>query len=63
MLSIATKLAHSLCSYIYVRIDLYCTFNQVYVGELTFTPNGGTGRFTPQEWDKKFGELWNSAKA
>ncbi|WP_233714112.1 ATP-grasp fold amidoligase family protein, partial [Helicobacter rappini] len=42
----------------FVRVDLYATDHKVIVGELTFTPVGGTGRFTPQEWDRKLGELW-----
>ena len=47
----------------YVRVDLYnadsaqkdCAF----VGELTFTPMGGTDKFVPIEYDKKIGNLWN----
>ena len=42
----------------FVRVDLYIMPQKVIVGELTFTPEGGTGRFTPQEWDKKLGDLW-----
>ena len=42
----------------YVRVDLYCVEMNIYVGELTFTPCGGTDKFTPQEWDKKLGDLW-----
>ncbi|MCI7410832.1 ATP-grasp fold amidoligase family protein [Helicobacter bilis] len=42
----------------YLRVDLYSIQGRIVVGELTFTPEGGTGRFTPQEWDKKLGELW-----
>ncbi|EEO25184.2 hypothetical protein HRAG_02241, partial [Helicobacter bilis ATCC 43879] len=42
----------------YVRVDLYCVEMNIYVGELTFTPAGGTDKFTPQEWDKKLGDLW-----
>ncbi|RDU61303.1 glycosyltransferase [Helicobacter didelphidarum] len=55
MLQIAKALAAPLS---YVRVDLYSIQNRVYVGELTFTPNGGTARFTPQEWDKNFGDMW-----
>ncbi len=42
----------------YVRVDLYSVDGRVMVGELTFTSDGGTGNFTPNEWDKKFGEMW-----
>ena len=42
----------------YVRVDLYSVDGRVMVGELTFTSEGGTGKFTPNEWDKKFGEMW-----
>ncbi|WP_295698902.1 ATP-grasp fold amidoligase family protein [Helicobacter mastomyrinus] len=43
----------------YVRVDLYCVDSRVYVGELTFTPNGGTGKFSPQSFDRYFGDLWH----
>ncbi|MFC3868037.1 ATP-grasp fold amidoligase family protein [Helicobacter equorum] len=47
----------------YVRIDLYhIPFDKrqkIIVGELTFTPEGGTGKFTPNEWDAKLGSLWH----
>ncbi len=43
----------------FVRVDLYIMSKQVIVGELTFTPESGTGRFTPPEWDRKLGDLWN----
>ena len=58
------NLAHILAEpFAYVRVDLYnadsaqkdCAF----VGELTFTPMGGTDKFVPIEYDKKFGDLWN----
>ena len=42
----------------YVRVDLYSVDGRVMVGELTFTHGGGTEKFTPNEWDKKFGEMW-----
>ena len=55
MLTIAYLLAYD-CGF--VRVDLYDVADKVYVGELTLTPVGGSGRFTPQEWDKKLGDLW-----
>lgn len=42
----------------YVRVDLYNVCSKIYVGELTFTPAGGTSKFYPNEWDKRFGEMW-----
>ena len=41
-----------------VRVDMYHFDTHRIVGELTFTPEGGTGKFDPNEWDKKFGTLW-----
>lgn len=43
-----------------VRIDLYNLSGKIIVGELTFTHGGGTERFYPNEWDKKFGTLWHT---
>ena len=57
MISIAEKLAQP---FPFVRVDLYeDSNNNVYVGELTFTPFSGTVPFNPFEWDYKFGELLN----
>ncbi|WP_394976688.1 ATP-grasp fold amidoligase family protein [uncultured Helicobacter sp.] len=42
----------------YVRIDLYSLTNRIVVGELTFTPAGGTSKFYPTQYDKFFGNLW-----
>ena len=42
----------------YVRVDLYNVNSKIYVGELIFTPAGGTSKFYPNEWDKKLGEMW-----
>ncbi|BDB67489.1 hypothetical protein Hc94105_1712 [Helicobacter cinaedi] len=42
----------------FARVDLYMMSEKVIVGELTFTPEGGTFAFNPPEWDKKLGELW-----
>ena len=56
MLDIARLLSKS-CSF--VRVDLYSICGAIIVGELTMTPEGGTGHFTPNEWDKKLGDLWH----
>ncbi|WP_394980233.1 ATP-grasp fold amidoligase family protein [uncultured Helicobacter sp.] len=42
----------------YVRVDLYNVGHRVYVGELTFTPAGGTSRFYPSRYDRIYGDLW-----
>ena len=42
----------------FVRVDLYSICGAIVVGELTMTPEGGTGHFTPSQWDKKLGDLW-----
>jgi hypothetical protein len=41
----------------FVRADLYCTGNQVYFGELTFTPGDGMVPLTPPEFALVMGEL------
>ena len=54
MLCIAEKLARG---QIFVRVDLYQTDKGIFFGEITFFPASGIGRFTPDEWDLKLGEL------
>ena len=41
----------------FVRIDLYNINGQIYFGEITFYPASGVGKFEPDEWDLKLGEL------
>ena len=41
----------------FLRTDFYIVDGQIYFGELTFFPASGFGKFTPEEWDKKLGEL------
>ena len=41
----------------FVRIDLYNSNGNIYFGEITFFPAGGMGKFAPDEWDEKLGEL------
>ncbi|WP_394964339.1 ATP-grasp fold amidoligase family protein [uncultured Helicobacter sp.] len=59
MINITERLSSTIA---YVRIDMYYIENtqQVFVGELTMTPNGGTAQFEPNYWDKEFGSLWIS---
>ena len=54
MLQIAKALSEDLN----VRVDLYNPCVCVIVGELTFTHGGGTEKFNPPKWDKRFGEMW-----
>ncbi len=56
MLALATKLS---AGFGFVRVDLYNVKGRVYFGELTFTPAGGTLKYTPESWDLKHGEKWD----
>lgn len=40
----------------FVRVDFYEINNQIYFGELTFSPCGGYMPFDPKEYDKKLGD-------
>jgi hypothetical protein len=54
MLFLAQKLSEP---FDFVRVDLYNVGDQIYFGELTFTPGGGTAKFNSLEIDRQFGEL------
>ena len=54
MKGICRKLAKDIS---FVRVDLYVIDDEEYFGELTFYPNSGFGRFTPEEWNVRLGEL------
>lgn len=41
----------------FVRTDFYIVNHKIYFGELTFFPASGMGKFIPEEWDYKIGEL------
>lgn len=41
----------------FLRVDFYEVNGKIYFGELTFYPASGFGRFIPNEWDIKLGEL------
>jgi hypothetical protein len=51
---IATLLAEDLG---YARVDLYSTGDEVYFGELTFTPGAGVFLFNPDQYDYAWGRL------
>lgn len=53
MIEIAEKLSENIS---HVRVDLYCSQNAVYFGELTFYDGSGFDRIDPLEWDQKMGE-------
>ena len=46
----------------FVRVDFYEVKDKIYVGELTFTPGGGIGKYKPQQFDFKFGEYLDLSK-
>ena len=54
VLKISNKLSSD---FLHVRVDFYIINNKPFVGELTFTHQNGIGKFMPQEYDYKFGEL------
>lgn len=41
----------------HVRVDFYIVGDDIYFGEMTFTSDGGFGKFDPDEYDYKLGEL------
>lgn len=43
----------------FVRVDFYIVNNQVYFGEMTLYPLSGFGKFNPEIYDIKFGEILN----
>lgn len=47
----------------FLRVDLYFSSGQVYVGELTVYPAAGVGMFEPEHWDEYFGSLWNEPRS
>ena len=48
MIALAEKLA---IPFPFVRVDLYCVNNQIYFGEMTFTPAKGTLIFDDDQAD------------
>lgn len=43
----------------FARIDFYSEGGTIYMGEITQTPTGGHGRFTPEAFDHELGALWD----
>lgn len=53
MIELSEKLAKGIP---FVRVDFYEINGKIYFGELTFYPGSGYEEFTPDSWDKKFGD-------
>ena len=41
----------------FVRVDFFEVSGRLYMGEMTFTPMGGYGKFIPYIWDQRLGSL------
>ncbi|MCP8970121.1 ATP-grasp fold amidoligase family protein [Ectobacillus ponti] len=54
LLDIARQLS---ADFAFVRVDLYYTNEQIFFGELTFTPGSGLEAFSPGSYDEVFGQL------
>lgn len=39
----------------FIRLDFYEVNRKIYFGEITFSPGGGWEKFSPEQWDWKFG--------
>ena len=51
------KLAETLSKdTLFLRVDFYEVDNKIYLGELTFYPMAGFGKFTDEKWDKILGD-------
>lgn len=56
LLDIANRLSTGIN---YVRVDLYISSNQIFFGELTFTPGAGLLRFHPKQADRQWATLFD----
>ena len=54
MIELAEKLAKDTYE---LRVDFYEVNGQIYFGEMTFFDAAGFGKFEPNEWDKKIGDM------
>jgi len=54
MIQLAKKLSSG---FSFVRIDFYSFNSKIYFGEMTFTPMSGTGKYDPEEWDLRLGDM------
>lgn len=53
MIACAERLS---AGYTFLRVDLYEINQKMYFGELTFYPASGFGTFSPEKWNRIFGE-------
>ena len=53
MMNLATTLSENIP---FVRVDFYCIKGKIYIGEMTFYPNGGFCQAKPIEWESKMGK-------
>ncbi len=56
MIEIAKELAKGT---IFVRIDLYNIAGRIFFGEFTLYPKSGFGKFFPEEWNLRLGDMIN----
>lgn len=54
MINLAEKLSQNIT---FLRVDFYEINGNIYFGELTFYPASGFGKFQPEEWNLKLGNL------
>lgn len=54
MIELSEKLAEGLT---FVRMDWYEINGKLYFGEYTFYPGSGMEEFTPEEWDRRLGDM------
>ena len=54
MISLAEQLADG---HAFLRVDFYDIDNTIYFGEVTFFPASGFGKFSPNGWDEKIGDM------
>ena len=54
MIELAEKISKGM---IFTRVDFYNINEKIYFGEITFYPAGGFGKFIPEEWDYKIGDM------
>lgn len=59
MIKLAEKLSED---FKFCRVDFYTLGEKIFFGEITFHPTSGFGRFLPDEWDLKMGEMLNLDK-
>jgi hypothetical protein len=60
MISVAKRLSMGL---VFCRVDLYSVKNKIIFGEMTFYPESGTGKITPEKYDYLLGEYLDLSKA